>query len=294
VLVFGTSLIAERVHASPVIAVVVAGLVVGRAARRALEPSRVIALQGFWEVAGFGANVLLFLLVGMQLDARVLVSEAQSILFAVLALHAGRAVAVYGCFAVLRAAKRDSVPLRWQHVMVFGNIKGALSMAAVLALPAGLPHRDELVAIVFGVTFVTLLTQALPFRRVLHLLGVALASDDVFDSARASLIAARRGQAELDGMLATGLLARGDHAERRAVFQRIIIEAEAALRTPEADAADDEVIDAAILTAQKAALSDAARRGLVAGDTAERAISAIDRRLLRSGVGEDTEERKQT
>jgi CPA1 family monovalent cation:H+ antiporter len=294
VLVFGTSLIAERVHASPVIAVVVAGLVVGRAARRALEPSRVIALQGFWEVAGFGANVLLFLLVGMQLDARVLVSEAQSILFAVLALHAGRAVAVYGCFAVLRAAKRDSVSLRWQHVMVFGNIKGALSMAAVLALPAGLPHRDELVAIVFGVTFVTLLTQALPFRRVLHLLGVALASDDLFDSARASLIAARRGQAELDGMLTTGLLARGDHAERRAVFQRIIIEAEAALRTPEADAADDEIIDAAILTAQKAALSDAARRGLVAGDTAERAISAIDRRLLRSGVAENAEERKQT
>lgn len=176
VLVFGTSLIAERVHASPVIAVVVAGLVVGRAARRALEPSRVLALQGFWEVAGFGANVLLFLLVGMQLDARVLVAEAQSILFAVLALHAGRAVAVYGCFAVLRAAGKDSVPMRWQHVMVFGNIKGALSMAAVLALPAKLPHRAELVAIVFGVTFVTLLTQALPFRRVLHMLGVALAS----------------------------------------------------------------------------------------------------------------------
>ncbi|MBL8741927.1 MAG: cation:proton antiporter, partial [Myxococcales bacterium] len=46
VLVFGTSLLAERVHASPVIAVVVAGLWVGRAARIALEPSRVIALQG--------------------------------------------------------------------------------------------------------------------------------------------------------------------------------------------------------------------------------------------------------
>jgi CPA1 family monovalent cation:H+ antiporter len=290
VLVFATSLIAERVHASPVIAVVVAGLLVGRAARRVLEPSRVLALQGFWEVAGFGANVLLFLLVGMQLDARILVTEAKPILFAVLALHAGRAVAVYGCFAVLRAARKDSVPLRWQHVMVFGNIKGALSMAAVLALPANVPHRAELVAIVFGVTFVTLLTQALPFRRVLHLLGVALASDDAFDAARASLIAARRGQAELDSLLATGLLSRGDHAERRAAFQRIVIEAEAALRTPEADAADDVVIESVVLTAQKVALADAARRGLVAGDTAERAISEIDRRLLGRDLIEDKEE----
>lgn len=199
---------------------------------------------------------------------------------------------MYGCFAVLRAVRRDVVPIRWQHVMVFGNIKGALSMAAVLALPAGLPYRARLVAIVFGVTFVTLLMQALPFRRVLHLLGVALASDDVFDGARARLIAARRAQAELDSLLATGLLSRGDHAERRAVFQRVVIEAEAALRTPEADAADDELIDAAVWNAQKVALADAARRGLVAGETAEREISAIDRNLLRSegGGGTDTED----
>ena len=286
VLVFGTSLVAERFHASPVIAVVIAGLVVGRAARRVLEPSRVLALQGFWEVAGFGANVLLFLLVGMQLDARILLSEAESIIIAVLALHAGRAVAVYGCFAVLRAAKRDVVPARWQHVMVFGNIKGALSMAAVLALPAGLPHRAELVAIVFGVTFVTLLTQALPFRRVLVMLGVAHAADDPFDAARANLIAARRGQAELDSLLATGLLARGDHAERRAAFQRVIIDAEAELRRPEADAAD-EVVDAALLMAQKVALVDAARRGLIASGTADRVVARIDRQLLRTDTGEE-------
>jgi CPA1 family monovalent cation:H+ antiporter len=287
VLVFATALIAERMHASPVIAVVVAGLVVGRAARRALDPSRVLALQGFWEVAGFGANVLLFLLVGMQIDARLLLKEADSILLAVLALHAGRAVAVYGCFAVLRAARKDEVPLRWQHVMVFGNIKGALSMAAVLALPAGLPYRERLVAIVFGVTFVTLLTQALPFRRVLHMLGVASASDDVFDAARARLIAARGAQAVLDGLLATGLLSRGDHAQRRAVFQRVIIDAEASLRTPEADAADDELIDAAVWNAQKVALADAARRGLVATETAEREISKIDRRLVGGGGADD-------
>ena len=280
VLVLGTALLSERIHASPVIAVVVAGLVIGRAARDALEPSRVLALQGFWEVTGFGVNVLLFLLVGMQIDARMLVAEAGPIMLAVVALHAGRAVAVYGCFAIFRAFGQDSVPARWQHVMVAANIKGALSMAAVLALPADLPHRARLVAIVFGVTFVTLITQALPFRRILVALGVASGSDDVFDAARARLIAARRGQQELDGLLATGLMSRSEHAQRRAAFQRVIIGAEASLRTPEADAADDEIIDGAVLIAQKAALVEAAQRGLIASTTAEEQISDLDRRLL--------------
>ncbi|HVH44081.1 MAG TPA: sodium:proton antiporter [Labilithrix sp.] len=289
VLVFATSLLAERIHASPVIAVVVAGLVVGRAARHALEPSRVLALQGFWEAIGFSINVLLFELVGMQIDARMFLTEAGSILAAVLALHIGRAVAVYGCFAVLRALGREAVPMRWQHVMVFGNIKGALSMAAVLALPADLPYRQRLVTIVFGVTFITLITQALPFRRILRALRVAAGgTDDVFDQSRARLIAARRGQTELDGMLGTGLLSRAEHAERRAAFQRTIIEAELKLRTPEADAADDVIIDGAILTAQKAALLDAARRGLVGSETAEREIAEIDRRLLKLSASHES------
>lgn len=105
--------------------------------------------------------------------------------------------------------------------------------------------------------------------------------DDVFDAARARLIAARRGQVELDAMLATGLMSRAEHAARRAVFQRVVVEAETKLRTPEADAADDVVIDGAVLVAQKAALIDAARRGLVASETAESEIASIDRRLVR-------------
>ena len=107
--------------------------------------------MGFWEIAAFVINVWLFLLVGMQLRSGLLLQEAWPIVFAVIALHAGRAVAVYGCFGVLRLAG-DTIPSRWQHVMVFGNVKGALSMAAVLSLPQGIPYRDRLIAIVFGVT----------------------------------------------------------------------------------------------------------------------------------------------
>jgi CPA1 family monovalent cation:H+ antiporter len=110
--------------------------------------------------------------------------------------------------------------------------------------------------------------------------GVAGGGHDTFDEARAQLIAARRGQLELDGMLETGLLSRAEHAGRRAAFQRVVIDAESKLRTPENDASEDAVIDGAVLSAQKAALLDAARRGLVGSDTAESQIADIDRRLV--------------
>ncbi|WP_438039595.1 cation:proton antiporter [Sorangium sp. So ce128] len=281
VLVFATALLAERLHASPVIAVVVLGVIVGKAARRILEPSRVLALQGFWETSGFCLNVLLFELVGMQIQAEMLVREAASIGLALIALHAGRAVAVYGCFGVLRALTGEVVPFRWQHVMLVGNIKGALSMAAVLSLPSGLPYRDRLITIVFGVTFVTLVAQALPFARLLKFLRVAIpTADAALDAAKATLIAARRGQSELDDLLAAGLVSRKEHAERRAAFQRQVIRAEVALQTPQGEAVRDHLTDLALLSAQKAAVLDAARRGLIAADTAHAHVNQIDRAMV--------------
>ncbi|AKF04144.1 Na+/H+ antiporter [Sandaracinus amylolyticus] len=281
VTVFGASLIAEEVHTSPVIAVVIVGLVLGRAARRSLPPSRVLALHGFWETIGFALNVFVFLLVGMQIDAATLWEEAPSILLALAALHAGRALAVYGGFGALRVAMRERLPVRWQHVMVAGNIKGSLSMAAVLAIPDSVPFKQRLVVIVFGVTFVTLVTQALPFARVLRWLGVVEhGADPAVATARARLVAARRGQAELDALHDAGLVSRRAHAEKRARLQRELLEAERTLRAAEIEG-DDVHVETAVLDAQRAALIDAVRRGVLEGDAAEAQLAAIDERILR-------------
>ena len=285
VMVFGTSLAAERVHASAVIAVVVVGVFVSRAARDVLDPSRVLALHGFWETAGFVLNVWIFLLVGMQLRTELLVQEAGTIVLALIALHVGRAVSVYGCFAVLRALRGEVVPMRWQHVMVFGNIKGALSMAAVLALPASLVFRERLIAVVFGVTFVTLVTQGLPFRRVLIWLGVQKESlNAAAEVARATLISARRGQTELDILLTDGLLSRKQHAERWALFQRQIIGAERVLRGPKAEGEPDHIADLTVYNAQKTALLEAARRGIISTETADARAAELDTQIVAAAL----------
>ena len=170
--------------------------------------------------------------------------------------------------------------------MVFGNVKGALSMAAVLALPANIPYRDRLIAIVFGVTLVTLLTQALPFRRFLTWLGVAGASGSPeVDEGRAVLIGARRAQLELDQLLASGLISRREHAERYAAFQRDIIQAERTLRTAGVHSHRDVVLPAVVI-AQKAAILDAARRGLITDRAASDHVAALDKKFLEASAAE--------
>jgi CPA1 family monovalent cation:H+ antiporter len=220
----------------------------------------------------------------------MLLREAWPILLAVVALHIGRAVSVYLCFGALHLSGQG-VPWRWQHVMVFGNVKGALSMAAVLALPEGIVYRDRLIAIVFGVTLVSLLTQALPFRRFLAWLGVAGQTESrEVDQSRAVLISARRAQLELDQLLASGLISRQDHAERRAAFQRDVIEAERTLHA--ATMHSHGVVLPAVLSAQKAAILDAARRGLITERTAGEHVAALDKRFLDASTDENSMEHK--
>jgi monovalent cation:H+ antiporter, CPA1 family len=285
VAVFSTSLLAEEVGGSAVIAVVVAGVLIGREMRARLEPSRVLALLGFWEIGAFGLNVALFLLVGMQLRSDLLLAEAWPIVLAVVALHVGRAVAVYGSFSLLRLIGHG-VPWRWQHVMVVGNVKGAISMAAVLALPAGMPYRERLIAIVFGVTLVTLVMQALPFRQFLGWLGLSGGGDDGgADECRAVLIGARRAQSELDSLMTAGLISRHEHAARWAEFQRDVIDAERTLRRL-GESPQTSVALPAVLNARKAAILDAARRGLITDRTAGAHIASLDEQILRATARE--------
>jgi CPA1 family monovalent cation:H+ antiporter len=156
----------------------------------------------------------------------------------------------------------------------------------VLALPQDIPYRDRLIAIVFGVTLVTLLTQALPFRRFLTWLGVAgVAAPPELDNGRAVLIGARRAQLELDQLLASGLISRREHAEQRAAFQRDIIDAERTLRAAGMHS-HEEVVTSAVLIAQKAAILDAERRGLITERTAGEHVAALDEKLLAATAGE--------
>lgn len=169
---YGAFLLAEEFHVSGVIAVAVVGLVIGNhgwSRAPSLETRENVAL--FWEVVAFLVNSILFLLVGFELRPSLLIDDLLSIVIVFGVLIVGRGLIVYGMGALSRWRGRG-LPSSWQHVIVWGGLRGSVPVALALGLPLTLAGRDNLVAIVFGVVLFSLLGQGLTIPSLLRRLGL--------------------------------------------------------------------------------------------------------------------------
>ena len=198
VLAYGTYLVADAVHLSGVIATAVAGMVLGNYGRSLGMSERTEeALDTVWEFVAFLATAFVFLVVGFSISLRSMADVAGPIAWAVAATFAGRAIIVYGFLGSLRLLRRGSrrrrvsggrasgdrtsdgrasdgtpdagdgrepdegdMPVGWLHVIYWSGLRGAVSTALALSLPADLPNRSLLQGITFGVVLFTLLVQA--------------------------------------------------------------------------------------------------------------------------------------
>lgn len=157
---YGTYLLAEHFHASGIIAVVIAGLVIGRYARAGMSENTVVAVGYFWEYAAFLANSVLFVLIGARVNPGELWPMIGTVAITIVAALAGRVLSVYPLVALTNRFS-EPVSFMWQHILVWGGLRGALSMALVLSLPDGTPYRQVLINLVFGVVLFSLLVQGI-------------------------------------------------------------------------------------------------------------------------------------
>jgi CPA1 family monovalent cation:H+ antiporter len=173
---FGSFFLAEHFHCSGVLAVLVAGLAIGNLGHRGSITNQGHETVGaFWEFAAFVANSIVFLLIGVRGDAlgEDLIHHIALIAIAVSACLIGRAVSVYGLSALFSKSKHK-IEMRHQHVLIWGGLKGALSLALAIGLPADLPYRQEVVAVTFGVVAFSVLIQGMTMpllMKKLKLLG---------------------------------------------------------------------------------------------------------------------------
>ena len=173
---YGSFLLAEGFHVSPVIAVLTAGLILGNYGReRGMSPTTQIAVNSFWEYAAFVVNSLVFLLIGLEIQLSSLAHELRTTALAVAATLVARAAVVYGLMPVVNL-RTERIPLRWQHVMFWGGLRGSLSIALVLSLPVSVSGRQDMATMVFGTVVFSLLVQGLSIPRLLgwvtfHLVG---------------------------------------------------------------------------------------------------------------------------
>jgi CPA1 family monovalent cation:H+ antiporter len=201
----------EHLGGSGVIATVACGLYVSW--NGPLWISSATRLQGifFWDLVIYLIEGLLFLLTGFQMRLLYEKSKAfplDDILLAT-ALVAGivivaRFVWVYPATYLPRVMspalrRRDpSPPWQWVFILSFAGVRGAVSLAAALALPFALasgdafPNRDLVLFIAFGVIFVTLVGLGFSLPMVVRWLGVADAGRNEHIAEHQSEIAARR------------------------------------------------------------------------------------------------------
>ncbi|MDY6945010.1 MAG: sodium:proton antiporter [Pseudomonadota bacterium] len=153
--------LAELLHLSAPIAVVVTGLVIGNHGRELAMSARTRQqLFAFWELADDLLNLLLFGLVGLELVA-VAQSELDFIEAALLAVPIvllARVVSVAIPISALgrfRRFERNTI-----RILTWGGLRGAISIALALSLPHG-ETRDIIVAATYFVAVFSILVQAI-------------------------------------------------------------------------------------------------------------------------------------
>jgi CPA1 family monovalent cation:H+ antiporter len=165
-LVMGSFALADLLHTSGPIAVVVAGLLIGNHGRRwAMSKTTIERIDSFWELLDEMLNAVLFVLIGLEvlvLDFRL--SYLLAGLVAIPLVLAARWASVGLQVGLLRTVQNFSA--RAVTILTWGGLRGGISVALALSVPAG-PTRDALVTITYAVVVFSILVQGLTINRFL-------------------------------------------------------------------------------------------------------------------------------
>ena len=184
---FGVWLLAEHLGLSAVLTMVCYAATVARTSP-ATTPARMrIPTYAVWETVVFALNILAFIFIGLQI---------RPILATLEPAERGRYFAVSGAVLltviVVRLAWHMSfnAVIRWRDrrtgfrpprpmlrptvgsglVISWAGMRGIVSLAAALALPAGFPYRDLIVLTAFAVVLGTLVIQGATLKLLLRAL----------------------------------------------------------------------------------------------------------------------------
>jgi monovalent cation/hydrogen antiporter len=181
---FGVWIVAERLHLSGILTMVVYAMSVARTAPDVI-PARIrIPSYAVWEVVVFLLNALAFILVGLQLKPIVQQLDRTALLdYTRIGLTVCGAVILvrilWSMGANVARGPRTSEGRRHAIVVAWCGMRGTVTLAAALALPADFPHRDLLLFTSFLVVLGTLVVQGLTLKPLMAWLG--LEQDDAVD-----------------------------------------------------------------------------------------------------------------
>lgn len=282
ILAYGTYLVAEHMHVSGVVAVIAAGLVYGNYALHiGMSPNTQMMMRAFWEYMGFLMNSLVFLLIGTQVDLRLIADEWQPVLIAFAVVVLARAVAVFVLTPLVNLVDKP-IPGAWQCVMVWAGLRGSISMALAMGLPATLEGRDRILLMTFGVVLLSLFLQGLTMRPVLGFFDLLGKSQRLigYEVKLGTLLAHERALRELNRLRGQYHITEDIFEELAAPHKEAITMLETQLKEmgrEDETIRDEQVQDAArnVLAAQVSAVRDAYTRGLISDDAMEQIMANL-------------------
>ncbi|MGA0557665.1 cation:proton antiporter [Larkinella sp. VNQ87] len=166
--VMGGYLLAQQLHISGPLAMVVAGLFVGDRARQdAMSHQTEEYVDKFWELIDVILNALLFVLIGIEL----LIIEFETsywliCLFSVLIVLIARFLAIWIPYRLARPwlTLDSKAPL----MMTWGGLRGGISVALALSIDNAVPNKPIIVAITYAVVLFSVIGQGLTLERLIR------------------------------------------------------------------------------------------------------------------------------
>lgn len=169
-LVVGGYVAAEQLGVSAPIGAVVAGLVIGNGGRRTMSEQTRTHVDLFWKLIDEILNAVLFLLIGLVVMLVPVSREvAAAAAIAVPVVLVARWLSVAAAVSVLPRMRR-AVP-HSVAILTWGGLRGGLSIAMALVLPAG-PGRDVVLVMTYTVVAFSILIQGLSFGPLLRRLDI--------------------------------------------------------------------------------------------------------------------------
>jgi len=297
---------ADRLGASGILAVVVAGLYYGHRAPRVNPPDTRLQARAVWDLLIFVENGLLFILVGLELrpiwDALAVRSATRvlgdaALVCAVVIL--ARVVWVFASVALARRGRHAAVDApapNWRSgaIVAWAGMRGGDTLAAALGVPLltdrGLPFpaRSLIVFLAFAVIFVTLVGQGLTLPPLIRWLGVRGGEAEAAEEVLARRAATGAALARLDALATAGEVPPGMLASLRKFYRH-----KATLLPGERAGADEAAaqhvalhqrVQRAIVQAERQAVLGLRDEGAIGDDVLHRIERELDLEEVRDEI----------
>ncbi|MGC9504860.1 cation:proton antiporter [Baaleninema sp.] len=170
---YGTYVITENLGGSGVIGVVTTGVILGNfGSRIGMNPRTRLLVSEFWEFIAFFVNSIVFLLIGDRVQFESLQENLVPMGIAIAAVLLTRGISIFGLGSLSNTLVDSKISVKELTVLWWGGLRGSVSIALALSVPAMLSQREDIIGIVFGVVLFTLLVQGLTTKSLLQNLGL--------------------------------------------------------------------------------------------------------------------------